>query len=237
MKTPNATIATGTPPRYRRSVRESHLEYPRGGDDADESLAAHHRNQRRATARHDRGHLDDGVVRFHRRHVRRRLGQHFSTVLPPSLSATRSAIDSLSTPASDGSSWTYAGTSSRTTCDAGNIVTGIPAVSVTTSPGSRRVASNRTASSALESSATTGNSSAICSARTHQRYDAAGQKAQIHTDPWRRRDRAEPRSQRHLATPWPSSQVATGGATADQTSRRSTPKDAVKRPPPATESR
>ena len=34
-----------------------------------------------------------------------RLGQHLPRpVLPPSLSATRSAIDSLSTPASDGSS-------------------------------------------------------------------------------------------------------------------------------------
>src|SRR5262245_33851358 len=105
------------------------------------------------------------------------LGSTDWTVFPPSLSATRSAIDSLSTPASDGSSCTYGGTSRRTTCDAGSIVTGVPAASVTTSPGSRRVANSRTASSALELSATSGNSSAICSARTLQRYDAAGQMA------------------------------------------------------------
>src|SRR6476620_948900 len=84
MKTPSATIATGTPPGYR-SVRESHLEYPRGRDDTHEPLAAHHRNQRRATARHDRGHLDYGVFRFHRRHVRRRLVQHFSDRLAAEL--------------------------------------------------------------------------------------------------------------------------------------------------------
>src|SRR5262245_924586 len=156
------------------------------------------------------------------------LGSTDSTVFPPSLSATRSAIDSLSTPASDGSSWTYGGTSRRTTCDAGSIVTGVPAVSVTTNPGSLPVANSRTASSALEFSVTSGNSSAICSARTLQRYDAAGQMnanpygslaAQICT---------ESRVQRHSVLPWLSSKSQHAGATADQTSRRSPCKDAVK---------
>src|SRR5439155_24122860 len=100
------------------------------------------------------------------------LGSTSLTDFSPSLSAIRSAIDSLSTPASDGSSCTYGGTTSFTTCDAGKIVTGVPAESVTRSPGSRWVVNRRTASSAFESSVTTGNCSAICSARTLQRYDA-----------------------------------------------------------------
>src|SRR6478735_850796 len=129
------------------------------------------------------------------------LGSTCATVLPPSLSATRSAIDSLSTPASDGSSWTYGGTSRRTTCEAGNIVTGIPAVSVTTSPGNRRVASNRTASSALEFNVTTGNSSAIFSARTHQRYDGPRAIGTNQYGSLAAPNCTEPRLQRHVATP------------------------------------
>ena len=62
------------------------------------------------------------------------------------------------------------GTSIRTTSDAGRIVVGHPCSSVTTSPANRRSAINRTASKASESAVTTGNSSAICPARTKEQY-------------------------------------------------------------------
>ncbi len=61
------------------------------------------------------------------------------------------------TPASDGSSWTYDGTMKRTTWEAGRTAYGSPEESVTTIPGSRYSAIMRAASSALESTDTTGN--------------------------------------------------------------------------------
>ena len=71
---------------------------------------------------------------FGGRHVAQVLGQHVAHLLAAELSAHRSAIDSLSTPASDGSSCTYRGTMKRTTCDAG-VPRRAAGVSVTTMPG------------------------------------------------------------------------------------------------------
>src|SRR5271169_1904941 len=95
-------------------------------------------------------------------------GSTSRTFLPPNLSAVRSAMDSLSTPASEGSSCTYRGTMNRTTWEAGSTANGFPELSVTTIPGRRCSASRRAAASASESAVTTGKSSASSAARIFQ---------------------------------------------------------------------
>ena len=55
--------------------------------------------------------------------------------MPPNFSAARSAMDSLSTPASDGSSCTYRGTMNRTTWEAGSTANGFPGVVGDDDPG------------------------------------------------------------------------------------------------------
>ena len=98
---------------------------------------------------------------------------------------------------------------------------------MTTRPGNRRRQSSAPRQERRSPSLTTGNSSAICSARTLQRYVAAGQMTVNPYGSWR----PECAPCRECSAIWYSRGrclVATWDATADQTSRRSTCKDAVK---------
>ena len=88
--------------------RESHLEQTRCGDDADVSLAvlmtATAGERLRAIIAATSTIVSSAFTVVNTGQVG--LGSTARTDFPPSLSAIRSAIDSFSTPASDGSSWT-----------------------------------------------------------------------------------------------------------------------------------